>query len=197
MFRAPHIMEVHPSFPAETVAEFIAYAKAHPGRINMASAGTGTISHMAGELFAMMAGIALTHVPYRGAAPVVSGLLGGQVQVMFDNAASSTSHIRAGRLRALRVQRRTPTAMNDVDLIARIAAGAHRPYNVVEVGRVDVVVHNDRPAIVVGAGRYIHDRDRRRWSGQRLGRNGETASAAKASKSRIERRRLPRAVEHG
>jgi len=118
MFRAPHIMEVHPSFPAETVAEFIAYAKAHPGRINMASAGTGTISHMAGELFAMMAGIALTHVPYRGAAPVVSGLLGGQVQVTFDNAASSTSHIRAGRLRALAVTTATRMeALPDVPTI--------------------------------------------------------------------------------
>jgi tripartite-type tricarboxylate transporter receptor subunit TctC len=103
MFRAPHIMEVNPSFPAETIADFIAYAKAHPGQINMASAGIGTISHMAGELFAMMTGIALTHVPYRGAAPALTDMLGGQVQVMFDNAASSIEHIRAGRLRALGV----------------------------------------------------------------------------------------------
>jgi tripartite-type tricarboxylate transporter receptor subunit TctC len=103
MFRAPHIMEVNPSFPAQTVADFIAYAKAHPGQINMASAGTGTISHMAGELFAMMTGIRFTHVPYRGAAPALIDLLGDQVQVMFDNAASSIAHIRAGRLRALAV----------------------------------------------------------------------------------------------
>ena len=124
MFRAPHIMEVHPSFPAETVAEFIAYAKAHPGRINMASAGTGTISHMAGELFAMMAGIALTHVPYRGAAPAVSALLGGQVQVMFDNAASSTGHIRAGRLRALAVTTATRMeALPDVATIGEFVRG--------------------------------------------------------------------------
>ena len=124
MFRAPHIMEVHPSFPAETVAEFIAYAKAHPGRINMASAGTGTISHMAGELFAMMAGIALTHVPYRGAAPAVSDLLGRQVQVMFDNAASSTSHIRAGRLRALAVTTATRMeALPDVPAIGEFVRG--------------------------------------------------------------------------
>ena len=124
MFRGPHIMEVHPSFPAETVAEFIAYANAHPGRVNMASTGTGTISHMAGELFAMMAGIALTHVPYRGAAPAVSDLLGGQVQVMFDNAASSMSHIRAGRLRALAVTTATRMeALPDVPAIGEFVRG--------------------------------------------------------------------------
>jgi tripartite-type tricarboxylate transporter receptor subunit TctC len=103
MFRAPHILEVNPSVPVQSVAEFIAYAKAHPNTINMASAGVGTISHMAGELFAMMTGIALTHVPYRGAGPAITDLLGGQVQVMFDNAASSIAHIRAGRLRPLGV----------------------------------------------------------------------------------------------
>jgi len=101
LFRAPHIMEVHPSFPARTVPEFIAYANVHPGQINMGSAGTGTISHMAGELFKMMTGIELTHVPYRGAAPALTDLLGGHVQVMFDNAASSTEHVRGGRLHAL------------------------------------------------------------------------------------------------
>lgn len=103
VFRAPHIMEVNPAFPAKTVPEFIAYAKAHPGQVNMASAGVGTISHMAGELFAMMAGVKLTHVPYRGAGPALTDLLAGQVQVMFDNAASSTAHIQSGRLRALAV----------------------------------------------------------------------------------------------
>ena len=124
MFRGPHIMEVHPSFPAETVGEFITYAKAHPSLINMASAGTGTISHMAGELFAMVAGIALTHVPYRGAAPAVSDLLGGQVQVMFDNAASSMSHIRAGRLRALAVTTATRMeALPDVPAIGEFVRG--------------------------------------------------------------------------
>jgi tripartite-type tricarboxylate transporter receptor subunit TctC len=110
MFRAPHIMEVIPSFPAKTVTDFIAYAKAHPRQVNMGSAGIGTISHMAGELFAMMTGIELTHVPYRGAAPALVDLLGGQVQVMFDNAASSTAHVRAGRLHALGV---TTTARVD------------------------------------------------------------------------------------
>jgi tripartite-type tricarboxylate transporter receptor subunit TctC len=124
MFRAPHIMEVHPSFPAKTVPEFIAYAKAHSGLINVASAGIGTISHMAGELFNMMTGITLTHVPYRGAAPAVSDLLGGQVQVMFDNAASSIAHVRAGRLRALAVT--TVTRMNalpDVPAVAEFVEG--------------------------------------------------------------------------
>ena len=124
MFRAPHIMEVHPSFPAETVPDFIAQAKAHPGRINMASAGIGTISHMAGELFNMMTGIALTHVPYRGAAPAVTDLLGGQIQVMFDNAASSIAHIRAGRLRALAVTTsRRMEALPGVPTVAEFVQG--------------------------------------------------------------------------
>jgi tripartite-type tricarboxylate transporter receptor subunit TctC len=124
VFRAPHIMEVHPSFPAETVPDFIAQAKAHPGRINMASAGIGTISHMAGELFNMMTGIALTHVPYRGAAPAVTDLLGGQIQVMFDNASSSTAHIRAGRLRALAVTTsRRMEALPDVPTVAEFVQG--------------------------------------------------------------------------
>ena len=103
MFRAAHIMEVHPSFPAKTVPEFIDYAKAHPGAINMSSAGVGTISHMAGELFSLLTGIKLIHVPYRGAGPALIDLLAGQVQVMFDNAATSTEHVRAGRLHALAV----------------------------------------------------------------------------------------------
>jgi tripartite-type tricarboxylate transporter receptor subunit TctC len=124
MFRAPHIMEVHPSFPAETVPEFIAHAKAHPFRINMASAGIGTISHMAGELFKLMTGITLTHVPYRGAAPATTDLLGGQVQLMFDNAASSTAHIRAGRLRALAVTTSTRMdALPDVPTVAEFVQG--------------------------------------------------------------------------
>jgi tripartite-type tricarboxylate transporter receptor subunit TctC len=124
MFRAPHIMEVHPSFPAKTVPEFIAYAKAHPGKIDMASAGTGTISHMAGELFAMMTGITLTHVPYRGAGPALNDLLGGQVQVMFDNAASSTGHIQAGRFRALAVTTASRIAtLSDVPTVGEFVPG--------------------------------------------------------------------------
>jgi tripartite-type tricarboxylate transporter receptor subunit TctC len=117
MFRAPHIMEVNPAFPAKTVPEFIAYAKAHPGQINMASAGIGTISHMAGELFAMMVGITLTHVPYRGAGPALTDLLAGQVQIMFDNAASSSAHVQSGRLRALAV-----TTASRVEVLPEVPA---------------------------------------------------------------------------
>jgi tripartite-type tricarboxylate transporter receptor subunit TctC len=101
--RAANVMEVHPSFPAKTVPEFIAYAKAHPGKINYASAGTGTSLHVAGELFKMMAGIDMVHVPYRGTAPALTDLLGGQVQLMFDNISTSIEHIRAGKLTALAV----------------------------------------------------------------------------------------------
>jgi tripartite-type tricarboxylate transporter receptor subunit TctC len=96
-------MEVNPSVPAKTVPQFIAYAKANPGKVNMASAGTGTPQHVAGELFKMMAGVNMLHVPYRGAAPALTDLLGGQVQVMFDNLTSSIEHVRTGKLRALAV----------------------------------------------------------------------------------------------
>jgi len=101
--RGPQVMEVNPSFPAKTVPEFIAYAKANPGKINMASTGTGNLSHLAGELFKMMTGVEILHVPYRGAAPALTDLLSGQMQVMFDAMPSSIEHIRAGKLRALAV----------------------------------------------------------------------------------------------
>jgi tripartite-type tricarboxylate transporter receptor subunit TctC len=103
LLRAPNVMEVHPSVPAKTVPEFIAYARANPGKINYASAGTGTLLHVAGELFKMMAGIDMVHVPYRGTAPALTDLLGGQVQMMCDNISTSIEHIRAGKLRALAV----------------------------------------------------------------------------------------------
>jgi tripartite-type tricarboxylate transporter receptor subunit TctC len=101
--RVPQVMVVNPSFPAKTVPEFIAYAKANPGRINFGSAGTGTGIHVAGELFKMLAGVDMVHVPYRGGAPAVTDLLGGQIQVIFDTSPNSIEHIRAGRLRALAV----------------------------------------------------------------------------------------------
>jgi tripartite-type tricarboxylate transporter receptor subunit TctC len=101
--RELNVMVVHPSFSAGTVPEFIAYAKANPGKINMASAGIGTAVHMAGELFRMLTGVSMVHVPYRGAAPAITDLLGGQVQVMFASMPSSIEHIRAGKLRALAV----------------------------------------------------------------------------------------------
>ena len=99
--RVPNVMEVTPSLPVKTVAEFIDYAKAHPGTINMASSGNGTSIHMSGELFKMMTGVQMTHVPYKGSAPALIDLMGGQVQVMFDNLPASIGHIKAGKLRPL------------------------------------------------------------------------------------------------
>jgi tripartite-type tricarboxylate transporter receptor subunit TctC len=104
---APLVMLVHPAFPAKTVPEFIAYAKASPGEINMASAGSGSPPHVAGELFKMMAGINMIHIPYRGDAPAITDLLGQQVQVYFGTLGGSIEYIRAGRLRALALTTRT------------------------------------------------------------------------------------------
>ena len=101
IIRLPNVMVVDPSFPAKTVPEFIAYAKANPGKLNMASAGNGTSHHIAGELFKMMAGIEMVHVPYRGAVPALTDLFGGQVHVMFGTTPASIEYIRAGKLRAL------------------------------------------------------------------------------------------------
>jgi tripartite-type tricarboxylate transporter receptor subunit TctC len=103
IYRVSQVMEVNPSFPAKTVPEFIAYAKAHPGEISFASAGNGSVAHVTGELFKMMTGVNMLHVPYRGAPPALTDLIGGQVHVMFDNMPSSIEHIRAGRLRPLAV----------------------------------------------------------------------------------------------
>jgi tripartite-type tricarboxylate transporter receptor subunit TctC len=103
LVRFPYVLEVNPSVPIRTVPELIAYAKANPGKLSIASAGTGTPAHIAGELFKMMTGVDMVHVPYRGAALALTDLLGGQVQVMIDNMAASLEHIRAGRLRALAV----------------------------------------------------------------------------------------------
>jgi tripartite-type tricarboxylate transporter receptor subunit TctC len=103
IIRVPLIMEVHPSVPAKTVAEFIAYAKARPGKINMGSGGIGTTLHVSGELFKMMTGIDMLHVPYRGAGPMLTDLLGGQVQVGFDPMPSSIGYVKAGQLRPLAV----------------------------------------------------------------------------------------------
>lgn len=101
--RGPGVMEVNPAVPAKTIPEFIAYAKANPGKINLASSGPGTVSHVAGELFKLMAGVDLVHVPYRGAAPALTDLISGQVQVMILPIISSIEHLKAGRLRALGV----------------------------------------------------------------------------------------------
>jgi tripartite-type tricarboxylate transporter receptor subunit TctC len=122
--RVPNVMEVHPSVPAKTVAEFIAYAKANPGKINVASSGNGTSIHLSGELFKMMTGVQMVHVPYKGSAPMLTDLLGGQVQVTFDNMPSSIAHIKAGKLRALAV---TTAARNpelpDVPTVAETVPG--------------------------------------------------------------------------
>jgi len=101
LVRTPNVMEVNPNVPAKTVAEFIAYCKANPGKINMASSGSGTSVHLSGELFKVMTGCDMLHVPYKGAGPALTDLVGGQVNVMFDNLPSSAPFIRAGKLRAL------------------------------------------------------------------------------------------------
>jgi tripartite-type tricarboxylate transporter receptor subunit TctC len=103
IIRQPQVMLVNPSVPAKTVPEFIAYAKANPGKINMASGGNGSSSHLSGELFKMMAGVNMVHVPYRGVAPALADLLGGQAQVYFGPAPAAIEHIRSGKLRALAV----------------------------------------------------------------------------------------------
>src|SRR5262245_28275321 len=101
--RGALVMVVNPSVPATTVPEFTAYAKANPGKVNMSSAGVGSINHIAGEMFKAMSGVVITHVPYRGAATAITDLLGGQVQVLFTGIATAVEYIRAGRLRALAV----------------------------------------------------------------------------------------------
>ncbi|HVI62700.1 MAG TPA: tripartite tricarboxylate transporter substrate binding protein, partial [Bradyrhizobium sp.] len=103
LVRLPLVLEVNPSVPVKTVAELIAYAKANPGKVNFASAGVGTSLHLAAELFNMMTGTKMIHVPYRGSAPALTDLLAGQVQVLFDNLFTSLEHIKAGKLRALGV----------------------------------------------------------------------------------------------
>jgi tripartite-type tricarboxylate transporter receptor subunit TctC len=103
IMRVPNVLVVNPSVPAKTVPEFIAYAKSNPGKVNMASAGTGSGSHLAGELFKMMAGINLVHVPYRGNGPAITALLGGQVEVLFPPPTGSIAFIKTGKLHALAV----------------------------------------------------------------------------------------------
>ncbi len=111
LVRTPNVMEVTPSLPVKTVAEFIAYCKANPGKLNMASSGSGTSVHLSGELFKSMTGCDMVHVPYKGAGPALIDLIGGQVNVIFDNLPSSIGHIKSGKLRALGVtsEQRDPT----------------------------------------------------------------------------------------
>ena len=122
--RNTYVMLVHPSMPAKTLPEFIAYAKAHPRKINMASAGTGSPPHVCGELFKMMAGVDLLHLPYRGGGPALTDLLGGQVQVYFATTVASIEYIRTGRLRALAVTTATRSdALPDIPTVAEFVPG--------------------------------------------------------------------------
>ena len=139
------VMVVNPSVPARTVPEFIAYAKANPGKINMASQGVGGTGHVSGELFKMMTGVNLAHVPYRGAGPALIDLLGGQVQVMFPATVSSIEYIRAGRLRALAVTAATRSdALPDIPTVGQFVPG-YEASNWYGVG-----VPTDTPAEIIG-----------------------------------------------
>jgi tripartite-type tricarboxylate transporter receptor subunit TctC len=124
LMRTPNVMLVNPSVPANTTLEFIAYAKANPGKINMGSGGNGTPSHGAGELFKMMAGVDLVHVPYRGLSPALTDLLGGQVQVMFGGTTASIAYTRTGKLRALGVTSMARSELlPDVPTVADVVPG--------------------------------------------------------------------------
>jgi tripartite-type tricarboxylate transporter receptor subunit TctC len=124
IIRTPFVMAVNATVPAKTVPEFIAYAKISPGKINYASAGSGTSTHLTGELFKMMAGVDLVHVPYRGGGPALNDLLAGQVQVMFPTTVSSIGYIRAGRLRALAVTAATRSeALPDIPTVGEFVPG--------------------------------------------------------------------------
>jgi tripartite-type tricarboxylate transporter receptor subunit TctC len=143
--RVPSVMVVHPSLPAATVPEFIAYVKSRPGKTTMASAGNGAPSHLAGELFKMMAGVDMVHVPYRGGGPAVTDLIGGQVQVMFATTVEAMEHIRASRLRALAVTTATRSeVLPDISTVAEflpeyeasgwfgIGAPKNTPYEIID-----------------------------------------------------------------
>jgi tripartite-type tricarboxylate transporter receptor subunit TctC len=124
IIRVPNVMEINPSLSPKSVPEFIAYAKANPGRINMASGGNGTSQHLSGELFNMMTGLKMVHVPYRGAAPALTDLIGGQVQVMFENMPSSIEYIKSGKLRGLAVTTAARSeALSDLPTIGDFVPG--------------------------------------------------------------------------
>ena len=122
--RTPNVMEVSPKLPVHSVAEFIAYCKAHPGKINMASSGSGTSVHLSGELFKSMTGCDMLHVPYKGAGPALTDLMGGQVDVIFDNLPSSVGHIKGGKIRALAVtSREREPSMPDLPTVGETVPG--------------------------------------------------------------------------
>ena len=144
IMRNPLIMEVTPSFPTKSVGEFIAYAKAKPGKLNMGSAGIGTPQHMAGELFKVMAGVDMVHVPYRGSGPMLTDLLRGELHVAFDPMLSSIEHIRAGRLQALAVTTATRSErLPDIPTVAESVSG-YESFGWVGIGvprntRIDII----------------------------------------------------------
>ena len=144
IFLVPLVMEVHPAFPARTVPEFIAFAKSNPGKINMASAGIGSVQHVAGELFKSMTGIDMVHVPYRGTTPALADLLAGQAQVMFDVTPSSTPLIRAGKLRALAV-----TTATRADVLPEIPIMSNFVPGYEASGWLGFGVPKDTPAAII------------------------------------------------
>ena len=124
IIRVPNVMEVNPNFPAKTVAEFIAYAKEHPGKVNMASSGTGTSVHMSGELFMAMTGVKMAHVPYKGSGPALTDIMAGTVDVIFDNMPSSIGFIQGGKIRAMAVTTdKRSAALPDVPTVAETVPG--------------------------------------------------------------------------
>jgi len=144
--RAPFVMVVTPSFPAKTVPEFIAYAKANPGKINMASGGTGTLSHFSGELFKMMTGVDMLHVPYRSDTLALTDMISGRADVIFDPVTTSLDHIRAARLRAMAVTTATPLEiLPDIPTVGRSVPG----YEV--TGWAGIGAPKDTPAAIVDA----------------------------------------------
>ena len=144
VFRVPLIMEVRPDFPAKTVPDFVAYAKANPGKINMASAGVGGPQHVAGELFKFMAGVDLVHVPYHGSTPAVTDLLGGQVQVMFDVTPTALPQVRSGKLRALAV-----TTPERIDMLPGVPAVAEFLPGFEAFGWIGFGAPRDTPAPII------------------------------------------------
>jgi tripartite-type tricarboxylate transporter receptor subunit TctC len=153
----PFVMEANPSVPVKTVAEFIAHAKANPGKINMASAGIGSGNHISGELFKMMTGVNLVHVPYRGGGPALVDLLGGQVQVMFATMSSSIEYVRAGKLRALAVTTATRSpVLPDIPTVAEFVPGyesgvgapRNTPANIVEKLNKEINVALAEPKMI-------------------------------------------------